>query len=577
MHRRGTRLAAALAAACLMGFGAVACGGGDDNGGSSSNKSTSGTEGGGKEGGYDQGADRHRARLPRSGEGYTTQAAEATGSATSGLLTYKHASGPAGGAADPGARRGAAEDLRRRQDVHAQAAQGPRRTRTARPVKASDFTHSVERVIKLNWGGKSFFTGYVKGAARLRQRQGQARSRASGRRRDGQDHDHARHAVRRVPERARVPVAGPPAEAARRSRTCRTTRPRRRPVHAHGRRSPNRTYSLVKNPKFAGVKIPDIPVGHLDKITFKHHVEHADRGPAGPQQPGRRRSTPATRCRRRCCRRSARRPRTGSRSRPTASTYYFFLNTKTKPFNNQKARQAVNCAVDRRALSRLASGYLTPDVLLPAARASSATRPAPVPVRRPDKPPTSRRPSSSSSSPAWPARRSRSGARSAARASSTSSTTPSVLNKIGFKATPKIIADAVYFPTIGNVKTKAQTGFADWIQDFPNPSDFYLLLDAKSDPADEQPELQQRRRSEDPVVAGGAQPGAGDGARRGRQRVDGARPVPGEEGVQRRLRLPSRCRSSSRTRSTSTSAVFHPVYCNDWFDRAAEGVALAGR
>src|SRR5206468_7557336 len=25
-----------------------------------------------------------------------------------------------------------------------------------------------------------------------------------------------------------------------------------------------------------------------------------------------------------------------------------------------------------------------------------------------------------------------------------------------------------------------QTGFADWNQDFPNPSDFYLLLDAKS-------------------------------------------------------------------------------------------------
>ena len=54
------------------------------------------------------------------------------------------------------------------------------------------------------------------------------------------------------------------------------------------------------------------------------------------------------------------------------------------------------------------------------------------------------------------------------------------LNKIGFKATEKIISDTTYFPTIGNEKTDPQTGFADWIQDFPNPSDFYLLLDANS-------------------------------------------------------------------------------------------------
>src|ERR1051325_6088252 len=32
------------------------------------------------------------------------------------------------------------------------------------PVKASDFPASVERMLKLNWGGKSFVTGYVTGA-----------------------------------------------------------------------------------------------------------------------------------------------------------------------------------------------------------------------------------------------------------------------------------------------------------------------------------------------------------------------------------------------------------------------------
>jgi peptide/nickel transport system substrate-binding protein len=52
-----------------------------------------------------------------------------------------------------------------------------------------------------------------------------------------------------------------------------------------------------------------------------------------------------------------------------------------------------------------------------------------------------------------------------------------VLNKLGFKAKSKILADAQYFPTIGNLKLNPQTGFADWNQDFPNPSDFYLLMD----------------------------------------------------------------------------------------------------
>ena len=52
----------------------------------------------------------------------------------------------------------------------------------------------------------------------------------------------------------------------------------------------------------------------------------------------------------------------------------------------------------------------------------------------------------------------------------------SFLNQIGFKATEKIIADATYFPTIGNLKLNPQTGFADWNEDFPNPIDFYGIL-----------------------------------------------------------------------------------------------------
>jgi peptide/nickel transport system substrate-binding protein len=55
------------------------------------------------------------------------------------------------------------------------------------------------------------------------------------------------------------------------------------------------------------------------------------------------------------------------------------------------------------------------------------------------------------------------------------------LKSIGFtNVTQKVIADATYFSTIGELKLHPQTGFADWNQDFPNPYDFYLLLDGKS-------------------------------------------------------------------------------------------------
>src|SRR6202035_5648151 len=53
----------------------------------------------------------------------------------------------------------------------------------------------------------------------------------------------------------------------------------------------------------------------------------------------------------------------------------------------------------------------------------------------------------------------------------------SVLTALGFNVTLKVLADHSYFPTIGNLSLNPQTGFADWNQDFPNPSDFFFLLD----------------------------------------------------------------------------------------------------
>ena len=55
-----------------------------------------------------------------------------------------------------------------------------------------------------------------------------------------------------------------------------------------------------------------------------------------------------------------------------------------------------------------------------------------------------------------------------------------MLNEMGLNAKPKIVEGGVYFQTIGNQKTKAQTGFANWFQDFPHPENFMFLMDGKS-------------------------------------------------------------------------------------------------
>ena len=72
-----------------------------------------------------------------------------------------------------------------------------------------------------------------------------------------------------------------------------------------------------------------------------------------------------------------------------------------------------------------------------------------------------------------------------------------LLNKIGLKAKLRTVDGGVYFATVGNDKTKPQTGFSNWYQDFPHPANFMFLVDG----ATNQPtENQNRSRVDDPVI-----------------------------------------------------------------------------
>jgi peptide/nickel transport system substrate-binding protein len=150
---------------------------------------------------------------------------------------------------------------------------------------------------------------------------------------------------------------------------------------------------------------------------------------------------------------------------------YFFMNTRVPPFNSLKVRQAVNYAISRRWLKRLAGGLAstTENVLppgYPSFRGHSLYRhnlrkairlvhesgywhwrrkvfvwnhdvPADVPYTK---------------------------------------YLVAVLKQLGFRAAPKLVTAGSYWTTIGNEKTQAQIGFADFVQDYPHPLDWFRLL-----------------------------------------------------------------------------------------------------
>jgi peptide/nickel transport system substrate-binding protein len=164
----------------------------------------------------------------------------------------------------------------------------------------------------------------------------------------------------------------------------------------------------------------------------------------------------------------------------TNKTFYWFLNTTQKPFTSTLARQAVAYATDRPALARIGSGALVPGCfLLPPQMVGHPSGPCPYGNvnASPDvaKAKAMVQQSGMAGTPVtvW--------AENRQPRLQWAENYEATLNAIGFKATLKTIADADYFSTIETLKNHPQTGFADWQQDFPNPTDFYQnLVDANA-------------------------------------------------------------------------------------------------
>lgn len=544
------RCVAAMAAALTLA--AAGCGGGDEG---------NGTSGGGDGGSTGGSVDVLMGTAPDFLDpqlGYTTQSAEATWITYTPLVTYRHAGGEAGGQLIPGLATALPEVSR----------DGLTYTMTLRrglvfsdgsPVRASDFNYSIQRAIRINWGGKSFYTNNIEGAAAYDARRADAISGiqtddATGRITIRLTTPYGAFSnVLAFPSSGLVPSGTP-------MRNLSTDPPPGVGPYMITQVSPNRGFTMERNPRFARLGIPDIPTGHVDtvRVTIVSNTQseaqqvlnnEADVFDAGDTLP----PSIVPQIESQASDRFAR--------EPVPSTYYFFLNVTKPPFDDLRARQAVNYAIDRDAMVRLASGFLEPSCwFIPEGIVGHPSDDVPCPYgERPD----------IERARALVRAAGLSGAKVVVWGQERSPRREYVdyytdlLNEIGFDATERIIADDVYFPTIGNAKTDPQTGFADWIQDFPNPADFYLLMDGRTI----QPTNNQNfSKVDDPYING---------------QLDELYPVPAADVESVADRWSALDEYTARRayvvvygeekhpkffsdRIDFDSAIFHPTYLNDW-------------
>ena len=410
---------------------------------------------------------------------YTSEGAEVNWLVYTGLTTYRHANGTAGTELIPG--------LATALPVISDG--GKTYTVTLRPglvfsngapVVASDFTHTVERAIRIPWGGSAeFITSVIAGAEAYAARKATTISGIA-----------TNDATGRIVIHLTAPY-GPfdnvlafPALGLIPAGTPFTAQPTNPPPGVGPYEVtdivPNQSFSVVRNPGWRGLGITDIPSGHLDfhiRIQTNQAANalavldnSADVFDWSDTVPG------ALLAQIRAT--AARRFRMVSLG---DSTYFVFLNSAEKPFSSQLAREAVVTGLNRDAIERLGSGTVQPACFLLSPNVPGHLSGAHCPYGGPGRGNLAR-------------------ARALVRRSGMAGQPVSVwtqtrqpmlnwmtyytqfLNSLGFKATLKQIASATYWSTIGEERTvHPQTGFGSWLEDFPDPVDFYgVLLDGRA-------------------------------------------------------------------------------------------------
>jgi peptide/nickel transport system substrate-binding protein len=452
----GWPLAAMLA--FVVAFAVAACGGDDDDEDGAA---------GGRTGGTIRVAHASFPDFLDPAQSYTVDGWEALNLAYPGLLTYKRGeSGQAGAEVVPAL----AEDLPEVSEdgrTYTFQLRDGLRFSDGKPLRASDFKASIERILHAESQGAGLgYTNIVGGEDILgkpgRELRGIEADDASG-----------RITIKLVEPRGpflyelAIPFAGVvPKGTSEKNQT-------KNPPPGAGRYmfedvQPSRSYRLVKNPNFSeSLKGTDVDHGKPDAIEARVQTENnsvtqivqgrldfmVDNPP--PDRAAELRSRYADRF----------------RQFATNSTFFFFMNSSVPPFDDLKVRQAVNHAIDPEAINRVQGGTISP---------AHTTLPPGVPghdANQEDLYPHDLNKAKQLiqeagvegdevtvwGNPENPTKQ-------------TVEYYADVLEQIGFKTNVRIVPGETYFTTVGDKSVKAQTGWYNWFQDYPHPADFIDIL-----------------------------------------------------------------------------------------------------
>jgi peptide/nickel transport system substrate-binding protein len=381
------------------------------------------------------------------------------------LLGYRHVSGPAGATLVPYlatslphiSRDGRTYTLTLHKGLHYS---------NGAPVEASDFKRTVERDFVLDSAGAGLFRNIV-GAARYAKKQ-----------KEGIRGIVVDDAARTIVIHLRAPqadfanvlaseFAAPVPSNSPRSDASLHPLPATGPYEITSYRPRTRIVE-VRNPYFQAWRFRgNVPSGNPDRVTWdivpnaavalrrvlsgqddwmSYYPIPSDRLPAIEQKHG-----------------------SHLRTFTPANLMYFFMNTQVPPFNSLDVRRAVNYAISRRWLKRLAGGlaHTTENIL-----------PRPYPSFRPHRlyPHNLRLAIRLVRESGYEGKRVLVWNHDVAADLPFTKYLVSVLRRIGFRAREKIVTASNYWTTLGKEKTRAQIGFADWFQDYPHPLDWFGVL-----------------------------------------------------------------------------------------------------
>jgi peptide/nickel transport system substrate-binding protein len=385
------------------------------------------------------------------------------------LLTYPRANGTAGGKVEPGLAESMPKISNGGKTYTLNLRKGLKYS-DGTPVKASDFTHAVERTIALNSPGSPFYVSAIVGAEKFQKTKTGGISGIETDDKTGKiviDLNAPRGTF--VNELGLLLVAPVPGDTPVKNTTL-DPPPATGPYEIVKVES-GREWSYVRNPQWAknnAKLMPNLPSGHVNKIEIKvvsnqaTQVNEVEQGTSDWMQS----LVPADRY----AEVKSKYEGTQFRVEPTNSTYYFWMNTTKPPFDDVKVRQAVNYAVSGAAMERIYSGQLKAgqQILPPGMPGYEKLDLYPYDLAKAKKMIAEANPGDRKIT-VW-----------------TDTESPNkeageyyddVLQKIGFDTTLKIINADDYFTVIGNRSTPdLDTGWSDWFQDYPHPNDFFQPL-----------------------------------------------------------------------------------------------------